>query len=122
MIIFIFQFCNANFLWHSQKEVILRYSPSVEGVAAIADGVVSSSSPRCTIPLLVEGVATEGRRGSVGNKRQDLFEKPSAIGYRHYPVFSHKFALMRKSTPSKKGEFISSAFVFHSQKKVATEG
>ena len=97
MIIFIFQFCNANFLWHSQKEVILRYSPSVEGVA------------------------TEGRRGSVGNKRQDLFEKPSAIGYRHYPVFSHKFALMRKSTPSKKGEFISSAFVFHSQKKVAGE-
>ena len=87
-----------------------------KGWPAIADGVVSVAVLSQNSPS-VEGVAGEARRGSVGNTRQDLFEKPSAIGYRHYPVFSHKFALMRKSTPSKKGEFISSAFVFHSQKK-----
>ena len=28
----------------------------------------------------LEGVATEGRRGSVGNTQQDLLEKTSAIG------------------------------------------
>ncbi|NBR95729.1 MAG: hypothetical protein EBT55_05435 [Proteobacteria bacterium] len=54
------EFISSAFIFLSQK-VVLGYSPSAEGVA------------------------TEGRRGSVGNTRRDLFlEISSAIGSQHY--------------------------------------
>ena len=88
-----------------------------KGWPAIAKGVVSVAVLSQNSPS-VEGVAGEARRGSVGNTRQDLFEKTSAIVSQHYPVFLHKLSLMQKSTPSKKGEFCPSFFIFLSQKVV----
>jgi hypothetical protein len=63
----------------------------------------------------VEGVATEGRRGSVVKHGKML------IQVKFLPCVADttpSFFLPRqkKSTPSKKGEFISSAFIFLSQK------
>ena len=48
--------------------------------------------------------ATEGRRGSVGNARQDSLEVALCRVSQHYPGL---FCYRKKSTPSTEGEFCS---------------
>ena len=62
-------------------------------------------------------MATEGRRGSVGKQHSEGVTRKN-IGDR-LPTLPWSFLLsQKKPTPSTKGEFISSAFIFLSQKVV----
>ena len=82
------------------------------------DGVVSATSTRI-FPFCRRGGRDSGR-GSVGNQHSKKMWLELAFfrASQHYPVFFHKLPLMKKSTPSTKGEFTSSAFLFLSQKVV----
>ena len=79
------------FLYFSHKKLCSDIPLLAEGVAAIADGVVSASRTR------------------IASKRH------CAVSPNTTPSF---FAVAKKSTPSKKGEFTLSFFVFLSQKVV----
>ena len=68
----------------------------------------------------VEGVAGEARWGSVGKQHSDVCD--SKYHRRSAPDTTPSFfAIAKKSTPSKKGEFTSSAFIisFTKQNEIA---
>ncbi len=75
------------FLYFSHKKLCSDIPLLAEGVAAIADGVVSVAVSRCKNSPSAERGGRDSGRGSVGKQNSDCLEAALCRVSQHYPVF-----------------------------------